>query len=794
MHRMLTSRSSRMLIGALMLMTATAYAQGPHEIALIVNQNSADSIEIAHTYAKLRRVPPSNIVYLDLPESMLDLYSIMSLAEFRSLILEPTTKAIAERRIGDHILAWVYSADIPIRIGTTVPISLTGATFTRGELPEMEQIQQGRFPSPLFRGPTREGEPGAPSGSLQEFAVLLKEKMPLPAMVLGYTGARGVPVTTIIENLRRAAAADGTRPRDPVFFHMSDDVRSKARQWQFAAAAEELQKLGMPAQVSSNRPAATQPLIGLMLGTAYTDAPWGRLQPGSLADNLTSLGAYFHTFEQTRISHWLEHGAAASAGTVSEPFAIWTKFPNARLFAHYARGCTALESYAQSTASPLQLLPVGDPLCKPWSRPIPLTLISLDDTKGAVSGTASFIASTLMQQPGMSHLFLIDGRAIPAGGASGLRMDTTQLSDGYHELTAVVYSPGPVRSQGLANLGFTVDNHGQFARLTLPSGTNATVDLHHSFDALVSASKGATGLVIAVNGRPLWQGGASTQEQRVVLSAKQIGPGPSTLNATAFFPENAQVRSAPVSITVGRYNKPPTAPAITKSILPDSSTNLRAQSTDPDGDEVHVTWFANLLASDIPRATSNKALQNAGNGAWTLSTTSGSVVIALPATTGDLEELSASLALNSYLKESGQQMGGVVFDYTDDENYSVFGWHWVQGGWVLGRFEKGHFRRILARGMPLDPQQVFSISLKQTGATLVVLVNDKVIGTTDQLHLRGPIGISGGIPNTTISRLALSPPPGVSKTAATTPLIPVTDAPLLIRAADQASSAWTAYP
>ncbi|MCZ7592076.1 MAG: hypothetical protein M5U15_07925 [Kiritimatiellae bacterium] len=248
------ARAFILLLTLLGIGATSALAQGPHEIALLINQNSPDSIEIGHTYAHLRGVPSSNIIYLDIPTSPDDIFAGITLANFRKLILEPATRTLQERRLNDHILAWIYSADFPVRITTEVPISLTGATFTRGEFPDAEMVKQGRYASPFFRGPMQPDEPGRPSASLQEFAVAFSDKMPLPAMMLGYTGARRLPEDTVIDKLRRAASADGTRPRDPVFFHISEDPRSKARRWQFDSAATELGKVGILSTISSNRP------------------------------------------------------------------------------------------------------------------------------------------------------------------------------------------------------------------------------------------------------------------------------------------------------------------------------------------------------------------------------------------------------------------------------------------------------------------------------------------------------------------------------------------------------------
>ena len=61
-------------------------------------------------------------------------------------------------------------------------------------------------------------------------------------------------------------------------------------------------------------------------------------------------------------------GAAGASGTVVEPFAVAQKFPTARIFSHYVRGCNLAEAFYQSVSGPFQLLIVGDPLCQPWAR------------------------------------------------------------------------------------------------------------------------------------------------------------------------------------------------------------------------------------------------------------------------------------------------------------------------------------------------------------------------------------------------------------------------------------------
>jgi uncharacterized protein (TIGR03790 family) len=91
--------------------------------------------------------------------------------------------------------------------------------------------------------------------------------------------------------------------------------------------------------------------------------------PGALADHLTSLGGDLLGDGQMSILRWLQAGATASYGTVSEPCNYWQKFPNpAVLLKHYVQGNSAIEAYWKSVAWPTQGLFIGEPLAAPYRR------------------------------------------------------------------------------------------------------------------------------------------------------------------------------------------------------------------------------------------------------------------------------------------------------------------------------------------------------------------------------------------------------------------------------------------
>ena len=88
---------------------------------------------------------------------------------------------------------------------------------------------------------------------------------------------------------------------------------------------------------------------------------------GALADHLTSTGGDLLGTDQMSSLRWLDAGATASYGTVSEPCNYPQKFPQPSvLMKHYLSGATAIEAYWKSVAWPLQGVFIGEPLAAPY--------------------------------------------------------------------------------------------------------------------------------------------------------------------------------------------------------------------------------------------------------------------------------------------------------------------------------------------------------------------------------------------------------------------------------------------
>ncbi len=195
----------------------------------------------------------------------------------------------------------------------------------------------------------------------------------LLSTVLGVTRGAGTTLKQAMDSLERSAKADFTQPDGGFYFCLTSDVRTTTRQPGFADAIETLQSLGFEAEVvSESLPKGKAKVLGAMLGTPNFDwsTSGSTLLPGSIAENLTSVGAVMNSLGgQTKLTELIKAGAAGSSGTVTEPYAIQPKFPHPQLYVHYARGLSLAESFYASVTGPYQLLVIGDPLCQPFATP-----------------------------------------------------------------------------------------------------------------------------------------------------------------------------------------------------------------------------------------------------------------------------------------------------------------------------------------------------------------------------------------------------------------------------------------
>ncbi len=529
-------------------MLNAAYALGPHEIVLLVNQNSLVSKEIANHYIQWRKIPSQNVISLSLPESFFAGEVQVSPENFRTMIFDPTLKAIKERHLDKYILAWIYSADFPIRITSPQPMSLQGITFSKGQVVEAEQIKTGSYRSRLFCGPDKANGPQVNGGTLDQYKNSLKEKMPIPSMMLSYVGTNGLTKKEALTTLRSGMIADHSFPTGTIFFIKSDDVRSTCRDWQFPGAAKELKKLGVQAVITTNFPVNQTSIMGVQMGNAYAfPRQAGIYLPGSMAEHLTSLGAVFHHPEQTKLTAWLQAGATASAGTVVEPYSVWPKFPHARFYCHYARGYTLLESFYLSIRSPSQILLVGEPLAQPWAPPFSITFVSLDDHPKKKRTFYAQVSPSILSSR-VNYRYYLDGKDVTQPlEQETFHLDTEVLSDGYHELRAVAYTQGSIHYEAFSVQTFDVQNTGKRVEL-IGLAPDSTIDFSNPIQLQVHVKGTQKPQFVGVMNHERLLGKKHVQDETSYTfeyNLDILGAGPNRLQAIAFY-EDEEVRGKPL--------------------------------------------------------------------------------------------------------------------------------------------------------------------------------------------------------------------------------------------------------
>ena len=231
----------------------------------------------------------------------------------------------------------------------------------------LDESQEKYQPTIGFEAKRAWGTNGVPSTDLQLGARYLL------STVLGVTRNAGTTLKQAMDILERSAAADFTQPSGGFYFCLTKDVRTTTRKPGFDDAIETLKSLGFTAEIVKDvLPQKKKDILGAMVGTPNFDwkSSGSELLPGSIAENLTSVGADMSSLRgQTKLTEFLKAGAAGSSGTVTEPYSMQAKFPHPQLYVHYARGLSLAEAFYASVTGPYQLLIIGDPLCQPFAAP-----------------------------------------------------------------------------------------------------------------------------------------------------------------------------------------------------------------------------------------------------------------------------------------------------------------------------------------------------------------------------------------------------------------------------------------
>ena len=310
----------------------------PQQLAILINDDDPDSVTLGNYYATHRGIPAANIVHLHLPVK-----SSLTRNEFAPF------KAQIDAALPASIQALAIAWTIPSRVECN---SITSA------------VSRGFMASPCDTGTCGYGDssPYYDSKSAAPFTDLgFRPSMMLAALSLDQAKAL----------VDKGISADSTHPKGTAYImNTSDQLRSlRASYYRPAYLGTAISPDVNVTIVNSNAIVSTTDALFYFQGAAGVDfITTNTFPPGAVADHLTSFGGIFPEGSgQMSILQFIAGGVTGSFGTVSEPCAFSTKFPDPQIMiSHYTQGETLIEAYWKSISQTFQGEFVGEPLANPW--------------------------------------------------------------------------------------------------------------------------------------------------------------------------------------------------------------------------------------------------------------------------------------------------------------------------------------------------------------------------------------------------------------------------------------------
>lgn len=309
------------ITGVLVIGTARPEGLTARRLGVLYNLDDAPSRQVALLYALQRGVPSENVVGVHLPN-----IPAMTPDEFASV--RPAALDQLPARAQSLLLVWSK----PYAVGC---MSITAA-FAAGYSPAF--CQPGCAQTP--RNPLYDGDGWLPADTVGWWpAMLMPSGDPILARTL----------------ILRGMAADNSEPAGTLYLVRTTDPVRNVRAETYDEVQMRLEHRVQIARLSA-------PVLHAELPLIY-------FRSGAIADHLTSADGVLEGVDQMSALAWIQAGATATYGTVSEPCNSLGKFPNVDvLFEHYTRGETALEAYWKSVAMPGQGLFIGEPLARPFGQ------------------------------------------------------------------------------------------------------------------------------------------------------------------------------------------------------------------------------------------------------------------------------------------------------------------------------------------------------------------------------------------------------------------------------------------
>ncbi|KAB8041463.1 TIGR03790 family protein [Janthinobacterium aquaticum] len=317
--------------------SAEALGLQPSQLAIVINDAEPNSVEVGEYYRQVHGIPAANVAHVSIPNRPRKL----SMDQFAQL----KERIDSQLKPGIQAVLMVWSAPYAVECN-----SITSA-YTLG-------YDAGQC--------NKSCDPGKPSR-------YYNSKVTQPYTQLGMRLSMLLPIDFAEEAKAvadRGAVRNFSPPPANAYYLTTSDAARSSRAQLFPPAGTLAQRKLTVKQLKADSLEGAQDIMIYQTGIARVDKlETLRFLPGALADHLTSFGGDLRGSTQMSSQRWLEAGATASYGTVSEPCSYWQKFPHPGLLLRsYLAGNTALEAYWGSVMWPAQGLFIGDPLAAPYAN------------------------------------------------------------------------------------------------------------------------------------------------------------------------------------------------------------------------------------------------------------------------------------------------------------------------------------------------------------------------------------------------------------------------------------------
>lgn len=314
-------------------------------IALLVNKNDPESIEIAAYYQRQRHIPDQHVIYLDFVSGK----DHLSEAEFAEISRQLASK------VSDNIQAYALAWRKPWRAGCMSITSAFAFGFDKRHCASgCKPVQSSDYYASKSRQPyTDHGL--RPTMLLSGKSVLAVKQLIDRGVAADYS--RG-----------RARLASGVQVTGAAYLLSTDDKLRNVRAGFYPRIEQILGSVLGINRIQANKLQHRDNVLFYFTGLKQVDGiDNNQYLPGAMADHLTSTGGQLFFHGQMSILEWIDAGVTASYGAVIEPCNFTAKFPHPGIaMEHYLSGDNLLEAYWKSVRMPGQGVLVGEPLASPF--------------------------------------------------------------------------------------------------------------------------------------------------------------------------------------------------------------------------------------------------------------------------------------------------------------------------------------------------------------------------------------------------------------------------------------------